>query len=530
MLERLRIRPGAALFVLGLVAGAGDEGLRAAPPLDPPEQYRAYGDALVTIDGPSCCGGVPLTATFEAAYEVDSAGGAVLKDLRLAIDDANVVVRGGFLGLFSERILLRCGGIRLTAHAHGSVAAPDRLELPPGSVELWMMAAESREPDGACPPPTLSFGGSNSSVVRVTHKPGEDFVDLDATTIFDADGSPYTMHMTGTGRFQNRPPRAALAFRYPDGTFPQGGCPAFWYWNGQQDEQVAEANGPAGLTASLRSYSVDPDGSWGAADVLNDLWFDTRAGGVRTPLASGRDVGPFVFGWGTDHDVDLLALDHAGAADAVSCHFRVADTKPPVVQAPPPLVTGCSTSGGANRATSVPLAAFLGAATASDVVDTTPTALPPQVGGANVAPTTLFPADGLPRTVRFQFTDDAGRLGFADGTVKVLDVVAPTVAVTASPAVLPVSLSLFAVTANPAASDACGGPLTYRLKSITSNYPANDAADIQGAAIGTDDRTFQLRGRPAKPGVARLYKIVYEAKDPAGNIGSASAVVTVPAS
>jgi hypothetical protein len=527
MLQPLRVRPGVALLALGLLMGRVGR-VDAATPLDPAESYRVRGEAAVTIEGAQCCGGAPLMGTFEASYDVESGGAATLRRLVIGLEDTNVVVHGGFLGLFSERIFVRCGSVGLDGVALGTRAAPDRIDFAPGSVSLHAAAAESREPTGDCAEVTLSGQGVNTSILRVTHKPNDDTIGLEATTVVDAEGVPYTVHISATGRYTNRPPRAALAFRSPDGTVPQGGCPAFSYWNGQQFEPVAEANGPSGLVASLLSYSADPDGTWGAADVLNDLWFDTRGGGTRTRIASGRTVGPFTFDWGLPHSVELLALDHVGAADAVECRFRVIDTRPPVVHAPPPLVIGCSTLGGATRATSAPLAAFLAGATAVDVVDTTPTALAPQIGGVDVTATTLFPANAS-RTVRFRFVDDSNRLGVADGSVRVQDVVPPAVTVAVTPPVLPKSNSFFTVNATPTATDACGGPLTYRLVSITSNAPSFDASDILSAAFGTDDRSFLLRGRPAGPTVNRFYKVVYEARDAAGNFSTASAIVTVPA-
>jgi hypothetical protein len=523
---RLRV---AAAVVAALAIGRAQPA-RAAGPLDPPEPYRTRGTVELTIEGPGCCGDVPVTGRFEADYALEPGGGVTLRRLGLSLDDANLVVRDGFLGLFSERILLRCGQFGLRDLARGSVAGADVLKFPAGAVKLSGRAARSREADGLCSAPTLSMTGENSAEVLLTHRPGADEIALAATLALEADGATYTMRIAGEGRFVNRPPQAALAFRYPDGTYPQGGCPAFWHWNGQQHELLAEANGPSGLRGSLMSYASDPDGTWAAADVLNDLWFDTRGNGPLTRLGSGRDVGPLVFDWGAPHRIELLALDHAGAADAASCSFRVADTRPPGVQAPAALVTGCSTPGGATGATSPALSAFLSAASAVDVVDVSPTALAPQVGGIDVTPTTPFPATGVARVVRFRFRDDTGNVGVADANVTVKDVIAPVVTVGAVPSIVPPNpASFFAITASPAATDACG-VTTYRLKSITSNAPAFDATDVVGAVVGTDDRAFQLRGRPAGPGVDRLYRIVYEARDAAGNVGTADAFVRVRAS
>jgi hypothetical protein len=261
---------------------------------------------------------------------------------------------------------------------------------------------------------------------------------------------------------------------------------------------VAEANGPSGLVASLLSYSADPDGTWGAADVLNDLWFDTRGGGTRTRIASGRTVGPFTFDWGLPHSVELLALDHVGAADAVECRFRVIDTRPagrPRAAAAGDRLLDARRrhAGDLGSAGRVPGRRHGGRRGRHD----TDGARAPDRRRRRDRDDAL-PANAS-RTVRFRFVDDSNRLGVADGSVRVQDVVPPAVTVAVTPPVLPKSNSFFTVNATPTATDACGGPLTYRLVSITSNAPSFDASDILSAAFGTDDRSFLLRGRPAAP-------------------------------
>ena len=54
-----------------------------------------------------------------------------------------------------------------------------------------------------------------------------------------------------------------------------------------------------------------------------------------------------------------------------------------------------------------------------------------------------------------------------------------------------------------------------------------DDNDIQGAAFGTDDRTFRLRAeRDCRAG--RIYTVVYTATDRSGNQRTAAAQVIVP--
>ena len=52
--------------------------------------------------------------------------------------------------------------------------------------------------------------------------------------------------------------------------------------------------------------------------------------------------------------------------------------------------------------------------------------------------------------------------------------------------------------------------------------------DIQGAALGTDDRSFQLRAERSAKGTGRIYTVTYRATDASGNGKTASATVTVP--
>jgi hypothetical protein len=238
-------------------------------------------------------------------------------------------------------------------------------------------------------------------------------------------------------------------------------------------------------------------------------------------------VGPVLFEWGPTHRVELLSLDHRGASDAAECPFRVIDTRPPAVTPPPPITLGCTQPGGTSSATSPQLRAFLSGASARDLADPAPVALPPTVGGAAVAPATLFPADGLGRTVRFRFRDRFSNVGSADSRVTVVDVVPPSLTVTLSPPSLAANNKYWWIAATLAGSDDCGGTLRYKLVKITSNAPAFDAGDILDASYGADDRGFFLFSRLAVPGVPRVYTVVYHAIDAAGNVKTAAAQLVV---
>jgi sialidase-1 len=92
------------------------------------------------------------------------------------------------------------------------------------------------------------------------------------------------------------------------------------------------------------------------------------------------------------------------------------------------------------------------------------------------------------------------------------------------------------VNATLAITDNCDAAAAVTLVSIVSNEPASgligrgdDGPDIQGAAFGTDDRTFALRAeRDTGVGITgRVYIVTYRVTDSSGNASEKSATVTV---
>jgi hypothetical protein len=138
---------------------------------------------------------------------------------------------------------------------------------------------------------------------------------------------------------------------------------------------------------------------------------------------------------------------------------------------------------------------------------------------------TLFPA-GTTRSVEFRARDASGNPGTASTTLTVTDVAPPTVSLTLSPSALFPDLRFHMITATLTATDNCGGPVALKLVSISSNLPTFDLVDIREATFGTDDRVFSLFARRA-PGGSRIYKVVYEGRDAAGNVRTVSAKVVV---
>lgn len=521
-------KQGAMLVGLG-AAGLTLPGGTWAAPLDPPADYRVQGTGEMYVRGSRCCGDTRFTGRFEGAYSISSSGAVMLNSLRIEWDDRDIVVSDGFLGLFSTRVALRCPSANLNTVALGALVGPAggpaQLRFMPGVLDFGGASAEERDKDGACGATTLTLASENNAPVLLTHQPASDHFSFAGRFLTPIEGETYALDLSLVGSYSNRPPESHVSLLSKE--FLQGLCPARQVWNGQQWEWVADANDPRGWVGEPYSYSFDRDGPGGRADIHNDLWYHSRGAGPRVLLGDGVRLPAQVFEWGPRHTLELLTVDFAGASSVSTCQFRVVDGTPPVVTPPKPLSLSCTVPGGVTPASSPALQTFLAGATAADMIDPTPESLPPQLGGADVTPSTLFPADDAAHAVVFRFRDDAGNVGSASSTVTVVDGAAPTASLRLTPSWRPADRRLFVVSARITASDDCGGPVTIRLVSIKSNVPALDALDVVGANYGTDDRRFYLRARAASWRRPRIYLVTYEARDLAGNTTRFSGRVTV---
>ena len=210
----------------------------------------------------------------------------------------------------------------------------------------------------------------------------------------------------------------------------------------------------------------------------------------------------------------------------ISGPTAIVDTLDPTPTCPPDVSVECVASGGTPK-TDPSLAAFFAGFSATDFCDATPTL-------TNNAPD-LFPVGTTP--VTFTATDDSANADSCAANVTVEDTVPPTIAVTVSPTVLwPPNHKMVTITANVVVDDVCDPNVAFQLVSITSDEPdngqgdGNTTDDIQGAAFGTPDLTFQLRAERQGNGDGRVYTIVYRALDMSGNTTDAIAQVVVPKS
>ncbi len=170
--------------------------------------------------------------------------------------------------------------------------------------------------------------------------------------------------------------------------------------------------------------------------------------------------------------------------------------------------------------------------TSEDVVAELTTSEPVTITNNGGSATYTFAANG---SFTFEFVDAAGNAGTATAVVANIDKTAPVLTLSTSRSALsPPNHKLVPIRVAWQASDGGGsGVVSVKLVSATSDEPDDGAGDghtandIQGADIGTADDTLQLRAERSGTGNGRVYTLVYEAEDRAGNKTRATTTVTV---
>ena len=278
---------------------------------------------------------------------------------------------------------------------------------------------------------------------------------------------------------------------------------------------VCNAGGPylaecAGTTTPVTldgSASTDANG-----DALDFTWTGGFVGGVTSgPMPSVQFPGTGAFG---------VNLDVSDATTTSSCSATatIQDTLDPTIVAPADVQVECTSPAGASPP--------LGSPTVSDVCDPNPVV-------TNDAPS-VFPLGST--TVTWTVTDASGHSASDTQIVTVVDTTPPDLSLSVSPTTLwPPNHKLATIDATLSATDICDPNPAIRLDSITSNEPSNGNGDgntepdIVGAALGTDDRSFQLRAERQGGKGGRVYTIQYSATDASTNSTTEQATVKVPA-
>ncbi len=113
-------------------------------------------------------------------------------------------------------------------------------------------------------------------------------------------------------------------------------------------------------------------------------------------------------------------------------------------------------------------------------------------------------------------------------TIKI-DQTNPTVVCSASPSVLwPPKHQLVDIITTVSVIDSGSGPGAFSLLSITSNEPDSGLTDVRGWSTGTADTSGQLRAERLGTSTGRIYTLIYQGQDLAGNSGTCTTAVAVP--
>ncbi|MBZ5500891.1 MAG: HYR domain-containing protein [Acidobacteriia bacterium] len=264
--------------------------------------------------------------------------------------------------------------------------------------------------------------------------------------------------------------------------------------------QVIEATSPLGALVTLNGSGSDPDN-----DPLTFTWSESGVTlGTGTPISITLPIGV--------HTITFAADDGRGGTGTSTVLVTVQDTTPPVLTMPANQTLEATGPAGA-------MAVF--SASSTDLVDgARPVVCSPASGSTFPLGATL---------VNCTATDLHGNSAQGSFLVTVRDTTPPVLHVTLSPQILwPPNKKLIPITAKIQVNDLCDPNPTVTLVSISSNDPDDDPIDIQGAVLGTDDRTFLLRARRADKGASRVYTVTYRALDHSGNATTATAIVSVP--
>jgi hypothetical protein len=354
-------------------------------------------------------------------YEQESAGRVRVTRLSAAVADIDVVFN--FLIFETARLRVRCGAAESEGVVVGDLDDAGNLWIAPGAATLKGSSFEKRDGD-RCDGGNTLIALTNNDAVRGLLDPAGNRLSLGGSFTTTTEGRVYNIRLDMSGVYTNRPPVARLGAEGPGlEAFAQGGCPAVWR-GANAPEWVAEANDPDGLKMYLRSFSYDPEGAWGAADLQLDQWFYGRGAEPLKYIGEGRRHGPQLFEFGPAHRLTLKTSDRVGASATSDCSFSVVDTTPPAVNAPADVIITPTVAGGATPATSSALKKFLESGTAFDIADASPVRLKPLVNGKEVADDFLFPFDpsdppDVWTPVVFRFVDKAGNVGTAKASVRV---------------------------------------------------------------------------------------------------------------
>jgi hypothetical protein len=254
-----------------------------------------------------------------------------------------------------------------------------------------------------------------------------------------------------------------------------------------------DTTGPSvSVPADISVAATDANGTSSSDAAISAFLLGATASDATDGNVSVTNDAPDMFPIGST-TVTFTAVDSLGNVGSNSATVTVEDQTAPVVTAPAATTVAATDANGTTK-TDTSVAAFLDAATATDNVDANLTI-------TNNAPD-VFPLG--PTTVTFSTTDSSGLTGSATAVLTVADQTAPIITA-------PASIIVAATDADgTAASDAA-------IAAFLSGASATDNVD-ESSAITNDGLAVFPLGET---------EVTFSSTDAAGNIGSASATVTV---
>ena len=302
-----------------------------------------------------------------------------------------------------------------------------------------------------------------------------------------------------------------------------------WLWAFIENPVTCVAAGPAGpveCTGSETLVSLDATGShtvegnplqyrWSSGDPL--VTFDDPTSPTPTVVLPGLGV----------HDIHL---DVGIGPYSRSCSLPVAvvDTTPPVFDLPPSLVLRSSDFPSCHA--SVVRRASATDACSADVVITHVTS--PDIGSGGAEAAHDFPV-GLTR-IFYTAVDASGNVATGETSVTLVDDVAPTLALTASPTQLwPPNHRMHDVHVDAEAADDCDAAPAIALLGVDSSEPfqwigdGSTEADVDGVEPGGPDFDFRVRAERSGLLGGRSYTAIYALTDASGNSTSSTVVIGV---
>jgi hypothetical protein len=235
------------------------------------------------------------------------------------------------------------------------------------------------------------------------------------------------------------------------------------------------------------------------------------------------DDNRLVFNWRTMDDAALYAFDLTTRS-----FTRLTDNQPPVGAAMPGVFREVLNTPPVVLCRDVTVAAGPGCMADVRPADVDNGSFDPDGGTITLSLSPAGPFRPGVHSVELTATDDQGLTAVGRATVTVVDRTAPDIIqIAANPNTLwPPNHKMVPIAIRVTAADACGGPVTSRIVTVSSNEASDGKKEPDWEVTGP--LTLNLRAERTGPGDGRIYTITVECRDGAGNAKMGTVLVSVP--